>query len=136
MSADFPPLPAGIRAVNRAAAACTIAAKNYLSHARVLARSFARHNAGIPFFTLLADDVEECFDSALEPFTMLRRSELDIPHLERFRFQYAQQPVSYAAAPYLLHHLLAPGFERVILRPVTWENVGPARAVFDRFRCS
>ena len=36
--------------------ACTIVARNYLPHARVLARSFLAHNPGSRFTTLLIDD--------------------------------------------------------------------------------
>jgi hypothetical protein len=95
-------------------AGCTIVAKSYLSYARVLARSFCRFHPDLPFFVLLADEVDGYFDPADEPFQMLGLSELGIPRLERLRFHYMQQPLSYAATPYLLAHVLAGGFERAI----------------------
>jgi hypothetical protein len=96
-------------------AACgTIVAKSYLSFARVLARSFQQHHPDIPFFVLLADEVDGYFDPSREPFQLVRLSDLDIPHLERFRFHYAQQPLSYTATPCLLAHLLKRGFSRVV----------------------
>ena len=94
-------------------ACCTIVAKNYLSFARVLAGSFHRHHPGIPFFVLLADEIDGHFDPTREPFRLLHWPDLDIPHVERFRFHYAQQPLSYAVTPYLLAGLLKLGFARV-----------------------
>jgi hypothetical protein len=95
-------------------AACTIVAKSYLSFARVLARSFRHHHPEIPFFTLLADEVDGYFDPDGEPYRLIRLADLDIPRLERFRFHYPQQPLSYASTPYLLAHLLDRGFGRVV----------------------
>ena len=95
-------------------AAATIVAKSYLSFARVLARSFRQHNPGIPFLVLLADEVDGFFDPAEEPFELLTLADLEIPGLERLRFRYAQQPLSYAATPYLLAALLRRGFSRVV----------------------
>ncbi|HEX5720725.1 MAG TPA: hypothetical protein VF179_31515 [Thermoanaerobaculia bacterium] len=94
-------------------AAGTIVAKSYLSFARVLARSFQEHHPEVPFFVLLADEVDGWFDPAAEPFHLLRLSDLGIPRLERFRFHYTQQPLSYAATPWLLSHLLDQGFDSV-----------------------
>jgi hypothetical protein len=61
-------------------AACTIVAKNYLSFARVLARSFHAHHPDLPFFVLLADEVDGYFDPAQEPFQLIPFCDLDIPH--------------------------------------------------------
>jgi hypothetical protein len=94
-------------------AVATIVAKPYLSFARALAESFHNVHRDVPFFVLLADETDGYFDPAREPFHILRLSELDIPQLERFRFHYAQQPLSYACTPYLLAHLLRRGFSRL-----------------------
>ena len=96
------------------AAACTIVAKSFLWYARVLADSFLRHHAGIPFFVLLADEIEGCFDPASESFQLIALGDLSIPNAHRFRFGYPQQPLSYASTPYLLEHLLDRGFSRVL----------------------
>jgi hypothetical protein len=96
------------------AAAATIAAKPYLSHARVAARSFAAHHPGIPFFVLLADRVDGWFDPDREPYRLVHLQDLHIPNLERLRLVYDQQPFSYALTPYLLAHLLALGARRVL----------------------
>ena len=90
--------------------AATIAAKRHLSLARVLAASFREHHPDIPFFVLLADEVDGRFDPGHEPYQILQLGELAIPDLPRFRFHYRQQELTYAATPYLLTHLLDRGF--------------------------
>ncbi|MBI5870377.1 MAG: hypothetical protein HZB44_05375 [Actinobacteria bacterium] len=95
--------------MNRLAVA-TIVAKNHISYARVLAESFREHHSDVPFHVLLADEIDGLFDPANEPFELLTLKDLSIPHQERFRFNYAQQELSYACTPYLLEMLLDRGF--------------------------
>lgn len=95
-------------------AACTVVAKSCLSFARVLARSFHRHHPDVPFFVLLADQVDGQFDPRAEPFSLIELADLELPRPERLRFHYAQQPLSYACTPWLLSHLLRQGFTRVV----------------------
>jgi hypothetical protein len=52
-------------------AGATIAAKSMLASARVVARSFADHHPGAPFFVLLADEADGYFDPAEEPYELL-----------------------------------------------------------------
>jgi hypothetical protein len=114
--------------VNRAA--CTIVAKNRISLARVLARSFAAYHPSTPFFVVLADEVDGWFDPAGEPFALIRLADLDIPAPARFRFGYAQQPLSYAVTPYALTHLIARGFEAVLFFKQESLVLGDHEAVF------
>lgn len=95
-------------------AAGTIAAKRELPYARVLPRSFAEHHPTIPFFALLADEVEGCFDPSTEPFELLGFDDLQVPNSPRFRFVHSRKPLSYAASPYFLSALLDRGFEQVL----------------------
>lgn len=92
----------------------TIVAKNYFSHARVLAASLREHQPEVPLFVLLADEVGGCFDPAAEPFQLLRPDEMAIPQLSGFLFKYSRQQVVTAAKPYLLTYLLNQGYDRVI----------------------
>jgi hypothetical protein len=92
----------------------TVAAKNTLASARVVAQSFAEHHPAVPFFVLLADEVDGYFDQAQEPYERLFLQDLDIPDPARFRFGLAQQPLSYAATPYLITKLLDLGYDRVL----------------------
>ena len=50
------------------ASACTIVARNYLPHARILAQSFAAHHQGGDFTVLLIDDESRTFDDRSEAF--------------------------------------------------------------------
>ena len=113
------------------AAAGTIVAKRSLPLARVLARSFAEHHPEIPFFVLLTDEVDRRFDPAAEGFRLLRLSDLAIPQVERLRFQYGQQPLSYAMTPCLLRHLLDLGFDRALFLKQESLVVGALPALFE-----
>ncbi|HEX9941024.1 MAG TPA: hypothetical protein VGG03_03330 [Thermoanaerobaculia bacterium] len=117
-------------------AAGTIAAKSYLSLARVLADSFLERHPNVPFFVLLADEVDGCFEPAAERFRLLRLTDLGVPRLERFRFQHPQQPLSYAATPYLLSHLLDRGFTRAVFfkqESLVLGDQAPVFALLDRY---
>jgi hypothetical protein len=92
-------------------AAGTIVAKNTISCARVTADSFRCHHPDIPFFVLLADEVDGYFTPERERFQFLRLGELGIPNLHRLVFQYSRQELSYALTPYLLSYLLDRGFD-------------------------
>ena len=113
-------------------ACATIVAKNYLSFARVLARSFREHHPDVPFLVLLADEVDGYFAPAQEPFELIRLDDLRIDRVEHFRFQYAQQPLSYAATPYLLAHLIDRGFSKVVFIKQEGLVLNSLAAVFQR----
>src|SRR5215210_1226635 len=95
-------------------AACTIAAKARLPSARVVAASFAEHHPDVPFYVLLADEVEGCFDPAAEPYSLIGLGELELDDLRARCFRYAREQLSYALTPTVLRCLLARGFERVL----------------------
>lgn len=92
----------------------TVISKSFLPFARVLARSFAEHHPGVPFYVLLCDEVQSCFEPAEEPFVLIPFTELEMRHPEHFRFRYSIQYLSIAAKPQLLHHLFGLGYERVL----------------------
>jgi hypothetical protein len=95
-------------------AALTIASRRYVANARVTAKSFVAHNPGIAFYLLLADEDGGALDAAQEPFRVVRLDELALPEPQRFRFQYAELPFSYALTPFAIEHLLGRGHERVL----------------------
>ena len=64
-------------------------------------------------------------------FDVVGLSDLDIPQLERFRFHYPQQPLSYACTPYLLAYLVKRGFSRVIFIKQESLVLGDLTPVFD-----
>jgi hypothetical protein len=92
----------------------TIVAKRELPYARVLARSLAEQHSEAPFLVLLADEVEDCFDPALEPFELLTFADLRVPDAARFRFLHRRLPLSYASTPFFLSALLELGYESVV----------------------
>jgi hypothetical protein len=103
----------------------TIVAKNYLSFARVLGRSLREHHPDVPFFVVLADQVEGTFDPAAEPFQVVPLEALEIPDLRRLCFRYSRQQVGVAAKPYLLRYLLGRGFAAAVFLDADILVVGP-----------
>ncbi|MFN7942396.1 MAG: hypothetical protein U0X73_12425 [Thermoanaerobaculia bacterium] len=95
-------------------AAGTIASKSCFAAARVVAASFREHHPGIPFFVLLCDEVEGCFDPSAEPFSVIPIPALGIPGWRTVAFRWGEMELSCAATPWLLAHLLARGFDGVL----------------------
>ncbi|HEX4953572.1 MAG TPA: glycosyltransferase [Thermoanaerobaculia bacterium] len=97
-------------------AACTIVSKNYLPFARTLARSFAEHHPGSPFFVLLVDRIEGAFDPAAEPFEVIEVETLgNIPDFPAFAFKYTILELNTAVKPFFLARLLErAGIEKLI----------------------
>jgi hypothetical protein len=92
---------------------CTIAARNYLPQARVLARSYAEHNCGESCTVLLLDDPRGTVDDRFEPFDVMRPAQAGV---ERFAAMAATHDVQELAAllkPLLVRFLLE--FERAPL---------------------
>ena len=87
--------------------ACTIIARNYLPHARVLAASFLDHHPGGRFTTLVVDDPGTGVRSA-EPFTVLSPYDigLDRAEIHRMALIYDLKELATAVKPTLLKHLL------------------------------
>jgi len=88
--------------------ACTIAARNYVAHVRVLARSFfARHPDG-RLAVLLIDDDSRTLDPVAEAFECLWLSDvgLDRAEIHRLAAIYDVTELATAVKPLLLQHLL------------------------------
>ncbi len=118
-------------------AGATIAAKSTLASARVVASSFAEHHPGIPFFVLLADEVDGYFDPAQEGYELLLLRDLDVPEPARFRFGLTEQQLSYAATPYLMARLIELGHDRVLFikqESLVLGDLAPIRARRGRRR--
>jgi len=93
---------------------CTIIAKNYVAHARVLAESFLNHHPEGACYALVIDDVEGYIDAALEPFELVIPAQLSIDDYEHMAAIYDVLELSTAVKPWLLRHLLEErGLERV-----------------------
>jgi glycosyltransferase involved in cell wall biosynthesis/SAM-dependent methyltransferase len=101
---------------------CTIIAKNYAAHARVLAESFrARHPDGT-CTVLVIDGYEGFLDPAEEPFELLGIDEIGLPDPQRMAASYDVTELSTAVKPWLLRTLLArDGVETITyLDPDIW----------------
>jgi glycosyltransferase involved in cell wall biosynthesis len=85
---------------------CTIIARNYAAHARVLARSFLKTHPGARFSVLVIDEYESYLDPANEPFEVIRIDEIGLPDVERMAAFYSLLEFSTAVKPWLLRHLL------------------------------
>jgi glycosyltransferase involved in cell wall biosynthesis len=85
---------------------CTIIAKNYLAHARVLAESFARHHPDGRCHVLVIDETDGHVDSGAEPFVLVRPDEIGLEAFDEMRGAYDVMELSTAVKPWLLRHML------------------------------
>lgn len=86
---------------------CTIVARNYLAHARVLAESFARHDPGGSCSVLVIDAAPGDPLLAAAPFDALTPADLEIEDFDVMAGIYDVKELSTAVKPALLLHLLA-----------------------------
>lgn len=86
---------------------CTIIAKNYISFARTLCKSYLNHHADGKCFVLIIDGACDYIVPSEELFELITIEELDIPKQKEFCFKYNITELSTAAKPYLLEYLLA-----------------------------
>lgn len=85
---------------------CTIIAKNYLAHARVLAESFQRNHPDGRCFVLIIDETDGYVDAAEEQFVLVRPDEIGLESFEEMRGAYGVMELSTAVKPWLLRHML------------------------------
>lgn len=95
--------------------ACTIVAKNYLAHARVLAESFREHHPAGSFSVLIVDADEPDGSGAHEPFDLLTPAQIGIERLEFLRMaaMYDVLELSTSLKPSFLKALLDSGLDDV-----------------------
>jgi glycosyltransferase involved in cell wall biosynthesis len=98
------------------ARACTIVARNYVAHARVLANSFLAHHPGGEFTVLLIDDEAREFGESSRAFQCVRLSDigLDQKEIGRLAAIYDVTELATAVKPPLLRYLLSSGRGDVI----------------------
>ena len=85
---------------------CTIIARNYAAHARVLAKSFKQFHPDGTCSVLIVDDPSGFIDPAEEPFDVLTIDQIGLPDPERMAASYDVMELSTAVKPWLLRHLL------------------------------
>ena len=86
---------------------CTIIAKNYLAHARVLAESFQSTHPDGRCFVLVIDETDGYVDPAAEPFALVRPSQIGLDSFDEMRGAYDVMELSTAVKPWLLRQMLA-----------------------------
>jgi glycosyltransferase involved in cell wall biosynthesis len=112
--------------VHAAFAACTIVARNYVSLARVWARSLRRHNPEAAAYVLLVDRLEGEIELAEEPFELIQVSELGIPDFSDLAFKYNILELSTAVKPFLLEYIMSHrGVDHVIYFDPDIQILGP-----------
>src|SRR5947209_1054596 len=92
---------------------CTIISRNYLSHARILARSFIQHEPGGRFYVLVVDRLPPGVPRASE-LRILDPDELALPYFYELCFKYDVTELCTAVKPSLLSLLLSQYTEEVI----------------------
>jgi len=85
---------------------CTIIARNYVAHARVLAESFQRVHPDGTCSVLVIDDPSGFIDPAEEPFELVTIDQIGLAYLEQMAASYDVMELSTAVKPWFLRHLL------------------------------
>jgi glycosyltransferase involved in cell wall biosynthesis/SAM-dependent methyltransferase len=94
---------------------CTIIARNYVAHARVLARSFREFHPDGSCSVLVIDDPSGFIDPADEPFELVTVEQIGLPDLARMAAAYDVMEFSTAVKPWLLRYLLErPGADSIV----------------------
>jgi glycosyltransferase involved in cell wall biosynthesis/SAM-dependent methyltransferase len=94
---------------------CTIIARNYVAHARVLAESFRKVHPEGTCSVLVIDDPSGYIEPAEEPFELLTIDRIGLPDPARMAAAYDVMELSTAVKPWLLRTLLdRPGVDSVI----------------------
>jgi hypothetical protein len=110
-----PPLFSRLPNTMNTPAVCTIIAKNYLAHARVVCASFLEQHPEGRAYVLVIDGHEGFIDPAAESFTLLTLDALRLPETrEVFCFKYSVVELATAVKPFLLTYLLKERGERVV----------------------
>ncbi len=96
--------------------ACTIVARNYLAHARVLASSYTARHPGERLHVLVVDGEAGGFDPASQPFTMHLPAELPLPagEFRRMAAIYDVTELATAVKPFFLRLLLDRGADALL----------------------
>lgn len=95
----------GAAAVRRAPAACTIICRNYLSHARILAKSYLEHEPGGRFYLFVLDKLPDGVRAGADVH-VIEPEELGYPNFSELCFKYNITEFSTAVKARLLSIIL------------------------------
>jgi glycosyltransferase involved in cell wall biosynthesis/SAM-dependent methyltransferase len=114
---------------------CTIVARNYVAHARVLARSFREFHPDGNCSVLVIDDPTGFIDPAEEPFELVTVEEIGLPDVARMAAAYDVMEFSTAVKPWLLRHLLErPAVDSIVYLDPDIRIFAPLEEVERRIR--
>ncbi len=115
---------------------CTIVARNYLAHARVLAASFLEHHPAGHVDVLLLDDVDYEGQRADEPFSITSPYEIGLERTEfhRMAMMYTTLELATAVKPWFLRTLLDRIDGEVLYLDPDMLVLGSLPDVFDSIR--
>ncbi len=96
--------------------ACTIVARNYLTHARVLRQSFLAHHPDGNFTVLVIDDEDRALDGRTEPVKFRRLGEIGLSgrQVGQLAARYNVTELATAVKPPFLRYLLAEGRDHIL----------------------
>jgi len=117
---------------------CTVIARNYLAHARVLARSFAAQHDGERIAVLVIDDVEGAIRGSDEPFDVLTPGDLALDRDEFLRMAaiYEITELATALKPWVLQALLDGGTDVAMYLDPDMVVTAPLGALTDAAKAS
>lgn len=87
-------------------AICTIVARNYLAHARTLARSFKVQHPDGQVFVLLVDRCAGLVNPAEEPFVLIEGEQIGIRRFQDMAIRYSVLEFATAVKPFFLEYLM------------------------------
>ncbi|HEY5943482.1 MAG TPA: methyltransferase domain-containing protein [Solirubrobacterales bacterium] len=112
---------------------CTIIARNYAAHARVLATSFRQIHPEGTCSVLVIDDPTGFLNPAEEPFELLTIDQIGLPDPEQMAASYDVMELSTAVKPWLLKTLLArPGVDSVMYLDPDIKVFAPLDEIVER----
>jgi len=112
---------------------CTIIARNYVAHARVLATSFREIHPEGTCSVLVIDDPSGFIDPAEEPYELLTIDQIGLPDPEQMAASYDVMELSTAVKPWLLKTLLArPGVDTVMYLDPDIKIFAPLDEIVER----
>jgi glycosyltransferase involved in cell wall biosynthesis len=85
----------------------TIVAKNYISYARTLCQSIAKHHPDVKIYLGLSDKLDNSINLSDEVFEVIEASDLSLPEFQKFAFRYDVMEFSTAIKPYMFKWIFA-----------------------------
>ena len=99
---------------SRETALCSVGSNDRLAHARVLFSSVAAQHKDADLYLFLADELNSEVDRAKENFEIIEAKELSLQGLVGMSFMYDGFEFGCSLKPFIVRHLLAAGYKKVV----------------------